>query len=398
MPPTLHEATGLSIAWGPNIASSPYLAVTKPAITGVLTDEIESYRHRKKSFLGDDSAEIEFFADLLPAEDWFEKGLGRHVIVRDPYIDKVWMGFVNEVEIHIGAVAMVRGPLMDMANRVTAIYAEWDVSVDPPVQGERTPTTTAQDLDSQRTYGIIEKYLSAGMSPQAQAEQIRDSYLQEHKQPEATQDISDQAGGDGPTVRLNCLGYGHWFNAYIYTDATAGYQILSNRLESIIANDPNGIFSTDYAEIEANPLLIYQYEFDYPTAFNAVQELVSVGDVADNRYILKIEDDFRVYYQPAPKTISYRRNVSENHFYNIARSDILPWRVEPANWYKIDGFLVGTLSALQETTGAALREDPRNVFIEELDFRAPYELNVQGVKINRLEQKLNKLGMRGVSA
>ena len=230
----IHDVTGLVISVG-----EPLKKVNRVSHIGSYASEIAEYSHTDSAFIGYDRAEIIINVGLEDAEWWFERGLGCDIQVHSEGLDDVWEGFVNEVEVNVGDLTVGRGPLLDMANRVMAVYAPLDVDVHPPVAGDRAVTTIVEDTASQDKYGIIEKVISVGTvivdATTNEAERQRDIYLAEHKEPETTHRLAGQPS-DTPSVKLSCLGYGHWLSVYIYDDfdpAEAGYIELSNKILSI---------------------------------------------------------------------------------------------------------------------------------------------------------------------
>jgi hypothetical protein len=110
---------------------------------------------------------------LVNAEDWYENGLAREIKFYDNEGAWVWEGIVNQISINAGDITEVRGPLLEISNRVTCTYTPRDFSVFPPVDGSQTATTILEDLDSQSRYGIIEQVVSAGACPEETAIKVQ---------------------------------------------------------------------------------------------------------------------------------------------------------------------------------------------------------------------------------
>lgn len=325
-------------------------------------------------------------------EDWLADGLGRHIEVYNPAQNLIFEGFVNSVSANLGPLAIERGPLLDIANRARVIYSTVDTSTSPPTVGVRAATGTSNDTTSQGQYGIIEQVLSVGGSTQTEAEQIRDTYIAEHKDPETSQEIN-LSTGDDISVTINILGYVHWL-FYTYSSTTTGTQNLSAKMTAILGQDPNSIFSTDYGKVTANTLQVKAYEQDNDVAWDLIKGLVSQGDASDNRYIFGIYADRKAVYGAVPTTIEYYQQLSdqERRITNQAGTRIEPWDVLPGKWLFISDLLIG------RTTETTLRFDPRAVFVESVSYTTPWGLRIQGGKVSTLAQKLAKFGLAGVGS
>jgi len=63
-----------------------------------------------------------------------------------------------------------------------------------------------------------------------------------------------------------------------------------------------------------------------------------------------------------------------------------PWDVLPARWVFLYSFLPG------RGQPAALRDDPRFLFIESVRFSAPSTVQISGQKVSRIPQMIARLG------
>jgi hypothetical protein len=325
-------------------------------------------------------------------EGWLADGLGRHIEVYNEAQNFVFEGFVNEIEANLGPLSITRGPLLDIANRARVIYSTVDTSTSPPTVGVRAATAVANDTTSQGKYGIIEQVLSVGGSTQSEAEQIRDAYLAEHKDPETGQEIN-LSQGDDLSVTVKIPGYIHWL-FYTYSSTTTGTQNLSAKMTAILGQDPNSIFSTNYDKITANTLQVKAYEQDNDVAWDLIKGLVAQGDASDNRYLFGVYENRQAVYEAVPTTVEYFQQLSdqERRITLASGARVLPWNVLPGKWLFISDLLIG------RTTETTLRFDPRMVFIESVTYSTPWGLRISGGKVDTLAQKLAKFGLAGVGA
>ena len=352
---------------------------------------MSSYNHTLAAVGGYLNASFTIYDRLTKLEDWLF-GLGRHVEVYSPSLERIWEGFVNRVTLNIGSLSVVRGPLTQIANRVSVLYSGVDTSTDPPVLGNREQTDNANDTDSQAKYGIIQKILSVGGTTQTEAEQIRDSWLQENREPETSQQFNNQSRTE-PSITVECLGYVYWLNMFVYNQtATTGTVNVSTQIQNVLAADLNSLFSTDYSGIDTNTLQVNRVANDNSKGWDYIKALTSRGDASDNRYTFGIFNDRKATYTAQPTSIEYLQRLTDPKQRVETREGlgVKPWDVKSARWIQYPDFLIG------KQLPTNLRDDPRVEFIESLTYAAPWGLTHSGSKQGRLSQKLAKLGLGGV--
>ena len=324
-------------------------------------------------------------------EDWIEDGLGRHVELYSPGLAPIFEGFVSEVSADIGGYSMTIGPLLDTcANRIRCAYAPEQTDVG--AVGMRTFTAWNNDTTSQGKYGIIERVLTTSASSQAEAEQIRDITLTETAAPERSE--RDNLGSSvTPRASITCLGYSHWLKAYTYENATTGTSAADVKIQAVLTADPNGLFSTDYSYVTANAgTTPATQETERRTAWNIIQGIVALGDTAFNRWVFGLYKNRKAWYNAITDTTKYARRLSaprqslEGYTSGVR---VHPWDVQPAEWVFYTDLLTGALP------GATRRRDSRYLFIEEGNYQVPWALTLNGAKVSKLDQMLNRMGLGG---
>jgi hypothetical protein len=392
--PSHHEALGVSIsAFTPTISSYTPRGVL---VDDSLAQKMDAYNHEIIADGGFWSASLVLSGPLTEMEDWFDNGIGRHIEVYNPALELIWAGFVNRVDLSAGSLSGTRGPLLDIGNRVSATYTPiLDATTIPPVKGSQTVTLITEDTTSQGQYGIIEKIISAGEAlddgTTNEAEQKRDTYLQENAYPKTSEDV-DLGRSSAPTVSLELMGYVHWLNVYTVNNTTTATVALSTKIEDALGDDPNGLFSTDYADIESNAFLVSRNEEADRTAWTVIQELVTVGDANDNRATFGVYKDQKAKYQihDSDQSTKYQHRIasSEQQLETYGTGTLVrPWDAVPAEWVFFPDFLVG------RTQSSDRRLDPRYMFIESVRYTHPYGLQLQGGATETLPQMLSKGGM-----
>lgn len=359
---------------------------------------VDDYQHIIQAFGGYWSARFSIVANLNKIEDWIANGLGRHVEAYDDALGVMWEGFVNKVTANLGPLSVVRGPLLDVANRVRVAYSYVDNTTTPPTVGGRETTADTDDADSQTKYGIIPKVLSIGGADEANtgvASAVRDTYLEEHKLPKTTKSLNTGATARELTATIEALGYVHWLN-YPYNVGTTGSINASAKIANVIAASPNlawiGFGSTNY--ITANTLQADAWEDEDRLALNVIKGATAMGDAAQARWLFGVYANRECWYYPAPTTLEYYQRLSDLGIQvETASGDRLkPWAVKPGKWLLFPDFLIG------RTVPAALRDDPRAMFLESSQFSAPWDLTLKGGDLDTLPQLLAQYGLAGVGA
>jgi len=360
---------------------------------GNVTKDASNYTHTIAALGGYDSMSFTYTGTLPEVEDWFVKGLGRHIVVYDDGLQVCWEGFVNRMTLSAGSLSITRGPLLDISNRVALVYSTVNATVTPPIVGERATTAYASDTDSQEQWGILETILSGGGMTATTAAQVRDTYLAENKDPVSSQTVNlDQ--GAAASIKIECSGYYRWFDAYYFSDtATTGTVNLTVKMASIIADNPNIAwlaFGTD--NITANTLQVAGYEDNDVGAWGLLKGLVAHGDTADNRYTFGVYAGQEIYYAAAPTDIAYTQRIADpnQRVFSAGGVEVPGYNVLPARWLFLSDFLSGQILS------SDYRTDPRYVFIEKVTFSEPNKLTITGGRVEELPQKLAKFGLSGI--
>jgi hypothetical protein len=354
-----------------------------------ISNRHSSYSHVIQADGGYWTADFAIDGSQQAIEDWIDRGLGRHVTVYGPGLRIVWEGFVDKIVASLGRLSVTRGPLCDVANKVWANYSPSDTSTTTSTIGVRTRTTPSENVDSQTKYGDWECVLSGGSCPTGEMSAMQDTYLAEHAWPVTSQELSTT--GTSPNVKISCKGYAQLFDQYYYQELTSGVAGLTTKLAAIINADPNGIFSSANADITANTLSIAMYDDQDRMAWSAIKELVSAGDVSDNRYTFGVYANRRIVYAPVSNDMAYTQRLRDpaQRVETPAGVWAKPWEVVPAQWLFTPDFLVG------RTPPASRRLDPRYMFIESVTYTEPWGLQLRGGKFDTVSQRLARYGLQG---
>jgi hypothetical protein len=358
--------------------------------------KFNQYSHIINAIGGFWNASISKSLRQAQAEDWYESGLGRQLIIKNHCGGVCFKGFTNLITITAGSQILTRGPLLEIANRAGCVYTPRHWGTDGrPVDGSTIKTLLVEDLPSQVSYGIIEKSTAAGACPDADAEKARDVYLLQNRLPKTTGDFSISGMGTPFSMTLELLGNIHWLTVYPYNNLNELLETVYDKLLQVIAANPNaGIFSTSNEFIDLHSMVAEQYEDKDKIALDVINEMVNLGnDINDIRRIFGVYEEDKFRYEPIPTTLSYeyylssqRQNVKD---YNSGVM-VYPWDIRPGKWIRTPDWLIGRL--LESTD---LRKDPRNKFIESVQFSSPYTVGITGSPYDELSQMLSKITYTG---
>jgi len=381
------------------------LLVHEPLITGGkgignYTERIGSYSHDIVADGGYWSCQFAFTDTQGEVEKWFKDGLARHVVVYSDTLSVIFEGFVNQITVNVGANSDTRGPLMGVANRVSAVYSPKDVSVYPPIIGAETTTIIVDDTTSQAKYGILERIISAGTITEEEVLMVRDMYMKQFKNPVISGSMNIGSTGD-VTVTIDCLGYIHFLGTYIFEDDTVGYSYLSDKIKAVLQYDPNEILTTLYYPnrlmwIQDNLMLVGSMEDQKLFAYDIISKITQLGDISDNRWTFGIYDNRRAKYAAIPidkpEYLFYLSDPLQKILSYKSQASVTPWDVLPGKWIFVPDYYIGDMIGLGTPDSA----DPRYKFIETVKYTAPNQLDISGGRTDRLSQMFAKLGMSGV--
>lgn len=357
--------------------------------------DFSSYSHELRAIGGFYKAKLTLDENQFQIDEWIERGIGRHIDIYNPELEIIFEGFVNKLSVTIGTLQYSIGPLISIANRIKARYTPVDTTVDPPVRGAQTETATSSNTDSQALYGIIDGVLNVNDANQTEAEQVRDTILNDVSRAfPATSRKSSLSGGQS-SLTLDILGYWHWLGTYIYNNSATGQVNLSDKIIAILAAEPNGIFSTNTNEITSNTTQVQDGEDKDKEAITLLKQLNSLGDASFNRYNMGFYQDRKFRYEVAPSEVEYHQRITGNEGITTPiGSKVEPWNVKPAKWLFYPDFLVGRHPPI---TASTLRSDPRAGFIESVKFSLPDTLDINGDKLDESDVLLERIGLKGTS-
>lgn len=351
-----------------------------------ITRYLDSYSHTISANTGFDTAKMKLRISREKIDEHAENAVGKSIVVYNEAGAIVWEGFINSLQYSYGGQQTTRGPLLDIANRVSVSYAPLDPSTSPPTVGTQTYTTIVEDALSQEKYGILETIVSGGTLQDADAINIGDLYLQENSWVTTSNALSIGQSSD-PEISFDCLGYYHWMEKYVYNSTDAGTVTISDRISDILDFNPNTEMFSTINEIDDNPWLVVAYDTDNKTALTHTKELLAYGDASSNRYTFGCYENRKFKYKTLPTEYVYFMSAEEGgeSVTTNNNSVINLWDVRPGNWLLITDMLIGNVP-----TFTPLKKDPRAIFIEKVDYTMPYDLKINGERLSSFKQRLQE--------
>ena len=399
-----YQARGLTIeVWTPTIvdASPSVNYFPEGVLWGNLDDMWTSVSFTISADGGYWSFNLTMTDKQTDIEDWINDGIGRHIKIFNDSHDQIFEGFVNSLSANVGPLSTKRGPLLNIANRVSVKYALQDDTTGTTVVTHGLCTTIAPALvplagtqtkawNSQLKYGIFEKVISGGtVWLDTQADIIRDDWLNELCLPETGEDLNTESHSD-PTVTINVMGYIHFLKNYIYNNDAAGSIAVTNvggtgKMQYILDMDPNALFSSANSTMQAVGTLVSEKEDQDSTAYTIINNMVNMGNgTTDTRMLFGVWNNRHVKFAEIPSTKAYVHKLSdpEQRITTPTGLRVLPWNVLPGEWILFTDYLIG------KTQPADLSQDQRAMFIQDMTFTAPWALSLKGAKIGTVRQYL----------
>lgn len=349
----------------------------------------KSYNHHIDAVGGFGPAGVSFPATMSELQEWYEFGLMRHVSVEDSS-GIVYEGFVNEITINYSSRKITVGPATDLANRVAAIYTPVVYASGGVVRGGQTQTALNNYARSQDNWGIFHKIVNVGECTDAEALQARNIFGSEMSFPQRSESLDTSNPGD-ISIDLKMDGYSELLNSNPYSNTSTTPITYSAFISALVAAYPN-VYMGGTKYISTNAATIVPLNDGSRAIGDIIKGVCALGDVSSNRWTFGIYENGLIYYSAIPSSEKYTYKLSDG-VKSLALAGgtnrVFPWQIRPAALLRyVDFPLFGRL------WGTALLADPQLVFIESVDYRAPFSLTVNGGRVNTLSQKIAQLGLR----
>ena len=248
------------------------------------------------------------------------------------------------------------------------IYADGCVFQQSPY---RTETGWKEDTDSQADYGQVEEALLRAALTDAAANAEALTELNKRAWPRTlppdSVTVKEAVPGES---ELSIL-----FNGYSRTLANRYARQLGTQPASTHVTNLIGESEFVTSGIIQSNTMSYKIDERAPLrAWQVLRDIIITGDASGNRWVGGMVADRKFNYQQADTTLAYHYRAGR--LYNAAGGEVEPWFALPG-LVQLDDAPIGPT----QITGD-IADDPRVVFIEEVEFAAPDQLSF---KIERIE-------------
>lgn len=268
-----------------------------------------------------------------------------------------WWGFINEVQIGIGAWS-IGVSLETMYNRVAVAYSL--VNPGSATVGTRATTTWTQNDDSVSTYGQKEFRGSLDGATATQADAARNALLAECRYP--IPDIRPRAQSNELTATLSCLGWWETLGWRYYANTNTTSVETTTQIAAMLT--AVGPFLSGSTIVNASGISSSEYRDGDSLAIETIEKLLRGGTTSGRRLLATVtrERMVRIAEEPA---------AGANDYLLTMRGDLqdaweLPVQKEKCTvgvWAKVKDVIPATV----DVTKLA---DPSRMFIETAEFNA----------------------------
>jgi hypothetical protein len=335
--------------------------------------EAFNYRHKISAVGGFDTASFDVAVYPLDADFWFDRlGCAVKIYIDNP-AQPAWEGFINRVNVAIGALTYTSS-LDELANRVSVTYSAPDVAANP------RNTTAVNNTDSQAIFGVkegaLDGYLIEGTTV-TKFTSLQAMVLNNQAYPQKSTIFNPQ-GQETGLLNVECLGWYHTLN-WVKWLSTAGAAAVNANvvLTNILATYPNTSFFSvsDTSLVSANPAFAQRVDSrvnqTYWEMFQSVQE---AGD-GSSRWVMGITPlseqlGYRRFYYRLEdvNTRQYILRASDGRVRSRYGQLVEPWRVQPDATARVADYAV----AWNKPVG----DNPTEFYVDTVD----YDANAQSVQ------------------
>ena len=293
-----------------------------------LRGRVEDYEHTIVDRFGFESMRCSWHASAAEALDWARGGhLLRAVEVWGPNADRVWEGFLYEIEVKIGGIPLVYS-LADVANRLTVRY-------NTPT-GDHSPGTTYTNTASIALYGYKDRAMNLPTTTATGANNRAQTALNTIAFPRSKAASELGTVDDGEiTVTLKFTGWyavlGWLLTSNTSTTTTSNTTQLQNLLTAYLAI--NAFLSSDTTKIKAGLPSDTEYIDPDTTYRSKVENLLAQGDGSNNRLHWGVFDNRRLVVETwagaTPDTIQYYESTRSKEVRDPYGNVIPLWSLRP---------------------------------------------------------------------
>ena len=281
-----------------------------------LTGKYEKWKHKIAALGGYKSASFTLTEEQIDLDDWWNDGLMRKLIYRNPEGVPIFEGFVSKLAYSFGTDNMTR-QIQDHHNRIYMRFTEVTpkgkaVDGDPRV-------IIVNDTSFQRRFGIKSKVVNGGEITADEAYAWARAELTNGARVKTGMGIN-VSGTSTPNIKVTVDGFYktlEWIPYYSTSDdEVPAHDFIKAVLAQFSTVNP-GFINTDYSWMDYNFLRVRARSEDYNTCWKLINDVVNYGGLGGERWVLGLSSDRRVIYKPA-ETITNIYNT-EGHYTRTLR-------------------------------------------------------------------------------
>lgn len=334
------------------------LAVSTDFVNSI-TDIVRDYQDSTRAVGGYWTGSFALDEPLEVLEEWFNYFLGFRVARRVGGITR-WEGLISQMRLAYDNQTYVRD-LNTMVNRASVLYTS------------KNGTTSAQSAwdtvaDSLNQFGQREEVFAFDGADATMANAFRDTQLTEWGWPR-----SRSAGGSlfndkpsaPPRLFVQLSGYAFTLN-WRFVASNSATDANASGFITTLADEGEFVSS---GNIDTNTLQVAQ-RFLAPTRiWDGIERVAALGDTSGNRYIVQVLDSRTLDYRAAATTVEYY--IRDRAIYAFDGSSLLASEIQP------DKIAHRADAPAGYNIGSSDKDDPRNVYIEEVVFKAPGMIQIR---------------------
>lgn len=352
---------------------TPLLSTGSTSIDDI-TDKALAWQRTIRSNGGPWTGKFRLEGDDIELHRWFTTRLGWHI--EEHYAGAcTWEGMVYEMEYVHNGVRRIRsldtvGDGELWANAIKALYID-----DSDVAQASSYATQSKSI---AIFGRKEDILTLDGVPQATAEAMRDTEIKRRAWPRAL--FAGLTGSSQSYIDVVVCGYIFTMNwRYVSVQEGITTDDLDDYMQSIISTDCEFVSE---AKTEQNTLTILRRTPVPMRAWDAIKNMVKMGDINDNRY--------RFYLVPGRKSVYEQIDTSPRYYLrdgqltNVGGQVVPDWLVQPAVVRD-----VGYLSSGRADPDSWLG-DVRDFYIDEVTVGARSGINIKSSLFEEEELRANR--------
>lgn len=331
------------------------------------------YTHSNRAIGGHYKCSFNLYNNL---EDYLYNGLMRKVNSYSEDGGLAWEGYISKMELFLNDKVLTVS-IDSMSNRIWVRYTE-------ATDGLVTPSTVAEDTDSQDLYGIKESVLIGGTLSSTVADQVAQNKVNTYAYPRKPFSKL-KAGRGNPYMKVTCSGYFSTLDWIRYNQTAAqGTQLSHLQIADIITSAGQYVDSSQLAT--GDSVVSKEYDRD-DRAGEAISAIARASDSNNERYLVGMRGGRVFKYEKvtdidtSPELIDYGYRVRSG---KAEVSELGSGRVIDLSMVRAGKWVKAEDAYGSSVSGVTPLKDPRNSFAETVTYTYPDTINIDSNRASQL--------------